>query len=126
MSEDDSELGPTSLWNQLLDVLFNRRDSAVHQETNPATADPDQHLYRKLIGVQALWMGIALILLFAFEEWSLTTYYIMAFNGLLCVRLVFAPTARNPRWWRRLNWIVYGGFIVLFYIIITEFMQHLS
>jgi hypothetical protein len=126
MSEDDSEFGPTSLRNQLLKVFFDRTDAAGRQESGATTSEPDRHLYRKLIAAQALWMVLAFILLYTFDEWSPTTYYIIIFNGLLCVRLVFAPTTSTPRWWRRLNWVVYGGFIVLLYIIITEYIQYVG
>lgn len=129
MSEDDSELGPTSLRNQLSGAFFARpdgADSAGHQETDAATPDSGRHLYRKLLTAQAFWMVLALGLLFWLEKWSPVTYYIMIFNGLLCIRILFAPPAGNPQWWRRLNWVVYVGFIVLGYIVVTQYMQFIG
>lgn len=126
MSKDDSEFSPSSLWNQLSGVLLDRLDGT--DRTIPRDADRDtpndtSDLYRGIIGALVAWMVLALVILLAFGMWSLTTYYIMVFNGLLCIRIVFAPSTSNPEWWRRLNWVVYVGFAVLLYILVTQFMR---
>lgn len=129
MSEDDSEFGPTSLRKQLSGALFARpdeADSAVGQGTERTTSESSRHLYRQLLTAQALWMILAFGLLVWFDEWSPVTYYITIFNGLLCVRILFAPTAGNPQWWRRLKWVVYGGFVVLVYIVVTQYIKFIG
>jgi len=76
-----------------------------------------------LVGVQG---GLMLLLLAALVGLELLTpelYFTLSFIGLLALRTVFAPAEDPPQWWRRLNWAVRVGFLVLAYLVLQQSLE---
>jgi hypothetical protein len=59
---------------------------------------PTHRLALLLLG-QGVWMLATLGALFAFELFSLQTYFVVSFVGLLGVAQVYAPVGSKPGWW---------------------------
>jgi len=109
MSEHDREYDEKWSPDALVPASFRSEAGRTGSEDTSA-------LFRTVVGVQTGWTLLVLGLLFAVDELSLESGFVLSFLGLLGVRLLFAPTRETPDWWRVLNWVVYAGFVVLGYI----------
>lgn len=74
------------------------------------------HWKRPLLA-QSAWMVVSLVGLVSFQLFSVESYFLLSFIGLLSVMLVFAPVRVQPKWWSRLGWLALAGFFVFVYIL---------
>jgi hypothetical protein len=61
-----------------------------------------------IVSPVALWM---------INLFTARTYFVACFVWLLTISEVFVPTEPDAAWWRRLQWVKAGGWIVLAYIV---------
>jgi hypothetical protein len=86
--------------------------------------DDQSDLLLRLVGVFVAWLLVALLLVLAIDMPSPELYFILAFHGLLAIKLLLAPTRQPPRWWRLLDGLTYVGFVVLLYIVARNVLQY--
>jgi len=94
----------------------NRRLDGVHQ-----TDTAEQ--FWTLVSLQGALMLLLLAVLIGLELLTPEVYFTLSFLGLLALRTVFVPTDDPPQWWRRLNWAVRIGFLVLGYIVVQRALE---
>ncbi|WP_261384979.1 hypothetical protein [Haloarcula hispanica] len=112
LPEHPSELG-----------LVNQ-DGAGSDETSSRGWPTEQSkLFQTIVGAQAVWMLLMLVLLIGIDMLSPDLYFIVSFHGLVGLRLLFAPTDQPPDWWRKLDMLVYIGFIILAAVIFQGPLQ---
>ena len=75
--------------------------------------------YRRnmFVVTQASWMLLALAVLFALSVFTLESYFILSFIGLLAVMQLYAPSEEPPSWWLYLRATVAIGFLLFGYVI---------
>lgn len=79
-----------------------------------------QRKLRHFLSVFILFLLLSPIVLWAIELFSVRTYFIVSFVWLLICSEVFAPTDLETIWWRRLQWLKAGGWIVFIYIVVER------
>lgn len=72
---------------------------------------------RILVSIQLLWMGIVLFCLQLLSAFSLESFYILSYLGLVFFAQLFAPVQGTPRWWRSAQWTIRLGFLGLCYFV---------
>lgn len=65
-------------------------------------------------GAVSILLGVVLRVV---GQFSIRTYFLLAFVWFLVCSEVFAPREPEFVWWSRLQWVKLGGWIVLVYIV---------
>jgi len=88
----------------------------VRQTQANAAFRTQQDRFRLFVAVLLVFLGILPVLFWMVGEFSLRSYFILAFIWFLISSEVFAPSEPETVWWRRLRWIKAAGWLVLVYI----------
>lgn len=118
--DDDVNLSGPSLSGRLAGDRDGTETVTEQPSERSWRGDERSELFRTFAGAMAGWMVLICVVLFAVELWSLELYFIVAFHGLLAIRVLFAPTGQVPAWWRVLDYLVYAGFLLFGYFIVRR------
>jgi len=66
----------------------------------------------RIFGTLALWIATVFGGLLLVGQFSLKSFFVFSFIGLLVVMQLFAPTEERPPWWRYLRVAAAVGFII--------------
>jgi len=91
-------------------VAYAERVSILNRRATVMTHRP-----LTFVTAQVLWMSIANIVLGLMGRWSLKTYFVVSFIGLLVNRVLFTPP-RTTRWWGFVRLTTWLGFVVFSYV----------
>ena len=89
----------------------------VREPQTATTFEAHQDRFRRFVVVLVAFLALLPILFWSLGEFSLRSYFILAFVWFLITSEVFAPTEPETVWWRRLRWIKAAGWLVLVYIV---------
>ncbi|WP_336135438.1 hypothetical protein [Natronomonas amylolytica] len=79
--------------------------------------------FRSFVLVYVLFSLASLAVLWALDSVSLRTYFVVAFIGLLVTSEIFPPADPKTVWWKRLQWVKAGGWVVLLYILVERVLM---
>jgi succinate dehydrogenase hydrophobic anchor subunit len=128
MGEQTTESAKPAPSEQSMDAGFDERETAGvsnrPRQVRDQRVDDHSNLLIRFVGILMSWLVVALLLVLAIDMPSPELYFILAFHGLLGIKLVLAPTQQPPRWWRLLDGLTYVGFVVLLYIVVRNVLQY--
>lgn len=78
---------------------------------------------RLYIHAQVVWMLASLLVLAVIGSLSLEAVYFLSYIGLLIITGVTAPLAVQPRWRRRLRWVIAGATLGFAYLFVRELLD---
>jgi hypothetical protein len=76
--------------------------------------------FRSFLLVYAPFLFVSLAVLWALGSLSVRTYFVVAFLGLLIISEILPPADPETVWWKRLQWVKAGGWMVLLYILVER------
>lgn len=76
-----------------------------------------QRRFPLFVLVFAIFVIISPVALWLTDLFTARTYFVTCFVWLLITSEVFVPTDSKAVWWRRLQWIKAGGWVILTYIV---------
>lgn len=76
--------------------------------------------FRSFLLVYVLFLLVSLAVLWALGSLSVRTYFLVAFIGLLVNSEILPPADPKTVWWKRLQWVKAGGWVVLLYILVER------
>lgn len=68
-------------------------------------------------------VGVALLL--AVDTFSIQSFYMVSFIGILVVSQLFAPVEATPQWWTRLQRGIWVGLVVLGVVVFQRSLTYL-
>lgn len=80
----------------------------------------DARWFRSFLLVYVPFLFVSLVVLWALGSFAVRTYFVVAFLGLLVTSEILAPADPKTVWWKRLQWIKAGGWVVLLYILVER------
>lgn len=69
------------------------------------------------------WLTFTFAALVYFSAFTLRSYFVLAFIGLLSITQIFAPVQSRPRWWRALRWLVFVGYVVFALVLLERISE---
>ncbi|MEF8801945.1 hypothetical protein [Natronomonas sp.] len=76
--------------------------------------------FRSFLLVYVPFLLVSLAVLWALGSLAVRTYFVVAFLGLLVTSEILPPADSKTVWWKRLQWVKAGGWVVLLYILVER------
>jgi hypothetical protein len=80
---------------------------------------------RSILSWQAVWMAVGFALLLVLDLFSVQSFYMLSFIGLLVVSQLFAPVNDTRPWWTWVRWSIWVGLLVLGVVIVQRSLTYL-